>query len=179
MSVRTSQRTCGYTVAGKLFLEMSSNVLDETVILANTTEDVALVGQITGEAIEIGPFERHKVADQDLLLVLVSSDQCDVFPHKTVLAEMGINLSQLYTETPDFNLIVGAPGTFYNAVRHVTTEVPGAIHSVANSFPVFSFWSGKSAVRWLKECVLSLSCWREPVQDELLSRGNWIRISLC
>lgn len=77
---------------------------------------------------------------------------------------MGIDLSQLDSESSDLDLIVGSSSAFDGSIGEVSTEVSSPVHPISRSEPELSSGSTDERI----DSVSEDGSLREPVLDELL-----------
>jgi hypothetical protein len=119
--------------------------------------------------------EWNKVGDKYLLLVLVSTNEGDVLPHRRVSRQVSVDFAEFDSESTNLDLVVRATGTFDGSIWVVATEIPSPVHPVANSVPpLLPRFVGSG------DTVLTLDSDSEPVLDEFLrSRFRKLKVTFC
>lgn len=85
---------------------------------------------------------------------------------------MGVNLTQLDTETSDLDLIIGPTGALDSSVWEVSTKIAGSVHSISDTEPVFS-----SLRVALDQSILSVDTGSKPIWYKLLGGSVGIEVS--
>lgn len=169
-------------VRRQLGLEVLADVFDQAGIPPKTLGDLRLRHFVSlalllrlvlvstrNEAFELNRAdEGHKVGDENLLLVLVTSDERDVLADGRVAGQVRVDFAELDPEATDLDLIVGATGALDGPVRVVSTEVARPVHPVAD--PVPPRLPRRFGIRHLRDRVDALDTLAEPVLDEFLAR---------
>ena len=114
----------------------------------------------------LGPHQRDKVCDENLFLVLVTTNEGDVFADGRVAGQVRVNLAEFDTEPTDLDLVVRPTRALDGAVRVVAAEISGAVHTVADSVP--PRLPRRGHFRHLRDRVDALDPLSEPVVDKLL-----------
>ena len=126
----------------KLSLQVFPNVLDQPSILPHTCNDaLIIISNITGVLIKRRSTNGDKIADKNLLFVLIPTHQRHILSNERVLTEVSVNLAQFDTEATNLDLIVSATGTFDDTVRKIATQITRAVHPITNAFPELRFRS--------------------------------------
>jgi hypothetical protein len=171
---------------------MVLDILDELPVSAKTFLDfdldvpgrILFVGHrlivslaFADKGLELFAVDGNKVANQHLLLVLVTSNKGDVFPHERVATEVSVDLTKLNAEAADLDLIVGATRTLHGAIRQISTKVTGTVHPVTDTKPELGFRL-RLAVLGITQRVPPFYALSEPVGDKLLLGGFRVEVSL-
>ena len=102
----------------KLGLEVLSNILNQASVFPHPGNNVlVIITDIARIFVKRWSTDGYEVADKNLLLVFVTSNERDIFADERMLAKMCVYLSQLNSEATDFDLIVSTARALNDAIR--------------------------------------------------------------
>jgi hypothetical protein len=159
---------------------MFANILNEAPVLLNSFYQALaafIIRNIASICIQVRSIHRNEVANEDLLLILVSSYQGHILSDKGMLTHMCVDFAELNAEATNLNLVICTSCALHNAIRQVSPEVSRAIHAIADALPIPRLHTSEATL-WVQNCVFPRGrVAREPVVDELLCAGILVEVA--